>query len=92
MAIFDIQPRSGPVVGETPIKITGQAFRNDSGYTVYFGTQRGDAVTIQESDTLLLKAPSQKEAGRVDVVVLADHGPAFRIKQAYEYVAGPSPQ
>ncbi len=86
MAVYDLQPRTGLTGGEQRIQITGANFRQDIGYTVYFGTQRAGSVTILDTSTLLVATPAH-ETGPVDVVVAADSGPAFRLVQAFEYAA-----
>ena len=84
LAVLDVQPRAGGTQGEQPIRIVGQNFRQDIGYTVYFGGTRATQVTILDDTTLLVATP-QHDAGRVDVVVAADDGPAFRIQQGFEF-------
>ena len=83
-AIFDLQPRAGATAGEQPVVISGANFRQDIGYTVYFGATRAQQVTIMD-DTQLLVATPQHDPGRCDVFVAADNGPAFRIADAFEF-------
>ncbi|MBX7197539.1 MAG: IPT/TIG domain-containing protein [Sandaracinaceae bacterium] len=84
MALWDIQPRAGATAGEQPVMITGENFRQDIGYAVYFGSLRATAVTIMDTSTLVVVTP-QHEAGPVDVVVAAENGPAFRVQQAFTF-------
>lgn len=84
MAVFDLAPRGGSIAGEQPIQIIGTGFRNDVGYTVYFGSERATAVTIMDGNTLLVVTPPH-DAGRVNVVVAADDGPAYRVIDGFEY-------
>lgn len=84
MAVYDIQPRAGATAGEQPVQIRGANFRQDVGYTVYFGTLRATAVTILDTSTLLVVTP-QHEAGPVDVVIASEAGPAFRIQQGFTF-------
>ncbi len=84
MAIYDIAPRNGVTAGEQAVRISGANFRQDIGYTVYFGAQRATSVTIMDTTTLLVGTP-QHDVGRVDVVVAADDGPAFRIHDAFDF-------
>lgn len=85
MAVFDIQPRVGSPSGEQSIQILGANFRQDIGYSVYFGSQRAGGVTILDTGTLLVSTPAHDQ-GAVDVVIAADDGPAFRIVSGFEYV------
>lgn len=89
MAVFDIQPRVGSPSGQQSIQVLGANFRQDIGYSVYFGSQRAGAVTILDTGHLLVSTPNH-ELGPVDVVVAADDGPAFRIVSGFEYVDGSS--
>lgn len=84
LAIRDIDPRSGALQGAT-VKIVGNNFRTDIGYTVYFGNQEAESVTILDSETLAMIAPTREEAGPVDVLIRADDGAAFRIREGFRY-------
>ena len=46
LAILDIQPREGAMQGQQAVDITGQGFRRDMGYTVYFGPHAAESVII----------------------------------------------
>ncbi len=82
--VHDIQPRAGATAGEQPVRITGANFRQDIGYAVYFGAIRATQLTILDDTTLLVATP-QHDAGPVDVVVVADNGPAFRLHNAFQF-------
>jgi hypothetical protein len=84
MSVWDVQPRVGATAGDQPIRITGENFRQDIGYAVYFGALRATAVTILDTSTLLVVTP-QHEAGPVDIVVAAENGPAFRVQQGFTF-------
>ncbi|MDW8247588.1 MAG: IPT/TIG domain-containing protein [Sandaracinaceae bacterium] len=84
MEVWDIQPRAGATSGDQPVRILGKHFRQDIGYIVYFGAVRATSVTILDPSTLLVVTP-QHEPGPVDVVVVAENGPAFRIQQGYTF-------
>lgn len=83
--IRNLEPRVGALQGEQVVKITGANFRTDIGYTVYFGNRKAPAVTILDSETLAVSTPSRDAAGAVDVIVSADNGPAWRVKEAFRY-------
>lgn len=84
MAVYDLNPRAGSIGGEQPVQIIGTGFRSDVGYTVYFGSERATAVTIFDANTLLVVTPPH-DAGRVNVVVAADDGPAYRVVEGFEF-------
>jgi hypothetical protein len=84
LAVYDMNPRGGSIAGEQPVQIIGTGFRNDVGYTVYFGSERATATQVVDPNTLLVVTPAH-DAGRVNVVVAADDGPAFRITDGFEF-------
>ena len=84
MDVYDISPRGGSISGEQPVRVTGVGFRSDVGYSIYFGPERAPNVTILDATTLLVTSPPHA-AGRVDVVIAADDGPAFRIVNGFEF-------
>ncbi len=84
MALQDLQPRSGAMQAEQTVTITGN-FHTDLGYTVYFGTERSQRVSVRDSETLVAVSPTADNPGTVDVTIIADNGPGFKIVQAYTY-------
>lgn len=85
LEILNIDPRAGATAGEQPIRIIGNNFRRDISYTVYFGTKASQRSTILDDHTLLVATPTVDEAGPVDVIVAADNGPAFRIREGFRF-------
>ena len=85
LEILNIDPRAGATVGEQPVKISGNNFRPDISYTVYFGTRASQRSTLLDDHTLLVATPTVEESGTVDVIVAADNGPAFRIREGFRY-------
>jgi hypothetical protein len=84
IAVESLDPEHGGVAGEQPVTIHGD-FRTDIGYTVYFGTTRADHVSVRDEHELVAIAPHVNGPGKVDVVVIADTGPGFRMKEAFLY-------
>ncbi len=80
-----IEPRASDVRGNTVVSITGSNFDPRMGYTVYFGSENAGAITIVSDEEIKMIAPAQDETGTVDVTVLADNGPAFKIPGAFVY-------
>ena len=85
MAILDVQPKVGHTQGEQPVRILGQNFRNDIGYTIYFGTKPSGSVTIRDSETLDVVTPPGMPVGKVDIMIRSDDGSAFRIKEGFAF-------
>lgn len=85
LEILNIDPRAGATAGEQPIRIIGNNFRRDISYTVYFGNRASTRSTILDDHTLLVATPTVEESGPVDVIVAADNGPAFRIRQGFRF-------
>jgi hypothetical protein len=85
IAILDIEPREGSVVGDQPVQVKGANFRPDIGYLVYFGNRRATSVTVLNPETLLVVTPERSEEGPVDITILADNGPAFQVTGGYAY-------
>src|SRR5262245_61230234 len=85
MRILDVNPRVGHTQGEQPVRIIGQNFRQDIGYTIYFGTKKTSSVTIRDPETMEVVTPTGMEKGPVDIMIRADDGNAFRIVQAFTF-------
>jgi len=85
VAILDIDPKVGHTQGDQYVKILGRNFRQDIGYTVYFGTKKSSQVTIVDPETLLATTPAGTKVGTVDVLIRGDDGNAFRIPQAFKF-------
>ena len=83
--ILSMEPRVGPLNAEQPVKIGGKNFRTDIGYTVYFGNQKSNQVTILDPTTLVAVAPPGTAAADVDVQIRVDDGSAFRVVKGYRY-------
>jgi hypothetical protein len=86
LAVLNLEPRTGITQGSQAVRITGSNFRQDIGYTVYFGANRASQVTIMDDSTLLVATPSH-DPGPVDVVIASDDGPAYRIVDGFTYAA-----
>lgn len=88
MDIFAVEPRVGPQNSESSVVIHGQGFKDDIGYTVFFGTNRAKAVVIADSQTLMVRAPIADKVGAVDIAVRPDFGDAFLLHGAFTYGEG----
>lgn len=85
MTILDVNPRVGHTQGEQPVRILGKNFRQDIGYTIYFGTKKTSSVTIRDPETMEVVTPSGMDKGKVDIMIRADDGNAFRIVQGFTF-------
>lgn len=85
MRVLDVDPKEGAAKGEQYVTIVGSNLRRDIGYTVYFGTQRAEQVTILDSETLMVRTPGNNPAGPVDIMIRADNGDAWRIHDGFEF-------
>lgn len=85
MQVHRIDPGAGGLQGGQQVRIVGENFRTDIGYTVYFGSLKAKTVTLLDSETMIALSPQQTQKGAVDVTVASDNGPAFRIKNGYRY-------
>jgi hypothetical protein len=85
MVILDVTPKAGHTQGEQPVRIIGKNFRQDIGYTIYFGTKKTSSVTIRDPETIEVTTPSGMPEGKVDIMIRADDGNAFKISQAFTF-------
>lgn len=85
VTILDVDPKVGATQGDQYVKILGKNFRQDIGYTVYFGTKKSAQVTIVDPETLLATTPTGAKVGSVDVLIRGDDGNAFRIPQGFKF-------
>jgi hypothetical protein len=85
MAILDVNPRTGSTQGDQPVHIVGKNFRQDIGYTVYFGTKKTTSVTIRDPETIEVLTPPSMPEGKVDIMIRVDDGSAYRIADAFHF-------
>jgi hypothetical protein len=85
MAILDVNPRVGSTQGDQPVHIIGKNFRQDIGYTIYFGTKKTTSVTIRDPEMIEVTTPPGVPEGKVDIMIRADNGDAFRIADVFTF-------
>lgn len=83
--ILDLKPRKGNTTGDQAVKIIGENFRADIGYTVYFGNKRSPSVTILDPQNILVVTPNRDDEGDVDITIRGDDGSAWRLEKAFHY-------
>ena len=86
LSVESIDPKVGPTAVDQQVRIHGENFKRDGAYRVYFGGKRARNLTILSDTELMVTAPRLTDAKSVDVVVRADDGTVFRIKNGYKYV------
>ena len=86
--ILDVTPRVGHTQGDQSVRILGKNFRQDIGYTVYFGKHKTSAVTIRDPEMLEVLTPSGVDPGQVDIMIRTDDGAAFKIAMQAQGVTG----
>ena len=67
------------------MRIIGQNFRQDIGYTIYFGTKKTSNVAIRNPETIEVTTPNRMEPGPVDIMIRVDDGNAFKITGAFKF-------
>ncbi|MFI5307218.1 MAG: IPT/TIG domain-containing protein [Polyangiales bacterium] len=85
MSILDVNPRVGSTAGDQIVQIMGKNFRQDIGYTIYFGTKKVTTLTIRDPETIELLTPPGVAEGKVDIMIRADNGNAFRIPGVFTF-------
>lgn len=87
-SIKRVYPNFSSLRGDEDVRIEGSGFRNDIGYTVYFGTQRASSVMVEGESVLIATTPGVDSPREVDVRIVADNGKTFLLKKAFRYVDG----
>ena len=85
MMILDLEPKKGHTQGEQPVRIIGKNFRQDIGYTIYFGNKKAPQIALRNPETIDVTTPTGMSPGTVDISVRADDGNAFKIVQAFTF-------
>lgn len=86
MKVHRLDPAFGGTKGDDDVRIVGQGFRTDIGYSVYFGPRKASSVIVEGDDTLVATTPSFDDPMTVDVRIVADDGRVFLMKHAFRFV------
>lgn len=86
MKVHRLDPAFGGTKGDDDVRIVGQGFRTDIGYSVYFGPRKASSVIVEGDDTLVATTPSFDDPRTVDVRIVADDGRVFLMKNAFRFV------
>lgn len=82
-AVTGVLPRSGSVLGGTPVTITGSGFQ--AGAAVTFGGTAATAVVVLNSTTITALSPA-KATGKVSVTVTNPGGAPMTLADAFFYM------
>ena len=88
-SVSGVLPRSGSVVGGTPVTITGSGFA--TGATVTFGGTAATAVVVVNSTTITALTPA-RATGKVNVVVTNPGGSPLTLTDAFFYMPVDAPR
>ncbi len=86
MKVNRLDPAFGGTKGDDDVRIVGQGFRTDIGYSVYFGPRKASSVIVEGDDTLVATTPTYDDPRTVDVRIVADDGKVFLLKNAFRFV------
>jgi hypothetical protein len=86
LKIGEVEPDTGVTPGGDRVVIKGSGFEpGKTQVEIRFGRTRADQVSIASADTIVVVTPPG-EKGPVDVTLMFDHGPQFKIPQGFRYV------
>lgn len=88
-SVTGILPRSGSVVGATPVTISGSGFV--AGATVTFGGTAATSVVVVNSTMITALTPA-KSTGKVNLVVTNPGGAAMTLTDAFFYMPVDAPR
>lgn len=86
MKVKRVHPNWASLRGDEDVRIEGEGFRTDIGYSVYFGTQKALSVMVEGPTALVATTPGVDDPQEVDVRIEADNGKTFLLKKAFRYL------
>lgn len=86
-AVERLHPTAGRLEGDVDVEIVGRNFRQDIGYTVYFGVRRAKQIVIRDEGTIIATTPEHRAEEPVDVRIIADDGHSWLIRNGFRYVS-----
>lgn len=87
-AVSTVSPNSGPITGDTTVKISGSNFA--AGALVFFGAVAATGVTVNSPTQIQAITPSVSAAGAVSVMVKNPDGQSGSLANAFTYSSSPS--
>ncbi len=85
-AVSGIEPTVADYRTQSQVKIIGQGFKPEVGYSVYFGKAKAQDVAYMDANTLVARPPTVTEPGTADVTVVSDLGPGFLVRGGFKFV------
>ncbi len=86
LTIDEVEPNTGITPGGDQVVIKGAGFEpGKTQVEVRFGRAKADQVSITSAGTIVVVTPPG-DKGPVDVTLMFDHGPQFKIPQGFRYV------
>jgi hypothetical protein len=87
LKVDDVEPPTGVTPGGDQVVINGSGFEpGKTQVEVRFGRARAEQVSIASASKIVVVTPPG-EKGPVDVTLMFDHGPQFKIPQGFKYVS-----
>ena len=87
LKVDDVEPATGVTPGGDQVVINGSGFEPGKYQVeVRFGRARAEQVSIASVNKIVVVTPPG-EKGPVDVTLMFDHGPQFKIPQGFKYVS-----
>lgn len=83
LAVYALDPATGPVTGGTPVGVSGRGFVD--GATVELGAALAASVTVVSPGLITLVTPLAAEAGAVDVTVQNPGGASSTLVAGFTY-------
>jgi hypothetical protein len=88
LKVSSVEPAQGTFAGGEEVSIRGNAFQpGRGGVSVKFGTKEASAVVVAAGDKISVTTPGGDPNTTVDVTVIFDDGKAFKLPNAFHYMA-----
>jgi hypothetical protein len=88
LKVSGIEPPHGTYAGGEDVVIKGSGFQpGRGGVTVKFGKHDATAVVVASADAIHVSTPGGDPNTTVDVTVIFDDGKAFKVANAFHYMA-----
>jgi hypothetical protein len=88
LKVSSVEPAQGTFAGGEEVAIRGNAFQpGRGGVSVKFGTHEATAVVVAAGDKINVTTPGGDPNSTVDVTVIFDDGKAFKLPNAFHYMA-----
>jgi hypothetical protein len=87
LRVDEVEPPTGVTPGGDQVVIKGSGFEpGKTQVEIRFGRARADQVSIASANKIIVTTPPG-DKGPVDVTLMFDHGPQFKIPQGFKYVS-----